>query len=93
MISEVEYLGHVSEAEGLKSTPQILEAFVNALRPVDFKQIRNYIGLINYLPRFLPSLSSILRLLYDLLAANTTWRWQQEEENAFQKRKELLTSA
>ncbi len=58
----------------------------------DVIQLCAFLGLVNYYGRFLPDLAAILAPLYDLLQKNSCWKWDQEEETAFQKVKSLLSS-
>ena len=55
--------------------------------------MRRYLGMINYLGRFLPNLSTIERPLNDLLAGNAAWTWGQSQIEAFNHIKKLLTTA
>lgn len=93
LANEVEYLGHVIDAEGLRPTPKKVEAVLKAPSPRDVRQLQSYLGLINFYRRFLPDLSSVLRPLYLLLVKDARWKWTAKEEEAFNKSKELLTSA
>ena len=49
-----------------------------------------FLGLINYCHCHLPSFSSVLEPLHDLLRKNKEWKWGNAEEKAFQECKLLL---
>ena len=48
--------------------------------------------MINYYQRYIPNLSSILAPLHVLLRKGSKWVWQKEQEEAFTKAKEMLSS-
>ena len=93
MSSSVIYLGHKIDSEGLHPLPDKVRAIVEAPCPSNPKQLKAYLGLITYYAKFLPNLSSLLSPLYKLLHKDITWQWEDEQQNAFDKSKELLTSS
>ena len=93
MSSSVTYLGHKIDAEGLHPLPDKVRAITEAPCPINPKQLKAYLGLLTYYAKFLPNLSSLLSPLYSLLQKDSTWKWEDEQQNAFDKSKELLTSS
>ena len=57
------------------------------------QELKAYLGLLAYYGKFLPNLSTVLAPLYELLCRNQQWKWCASQSRAFQKLKELLTSA
>ena len=92
MSTSVIYLGHKVDSDGLHPLPDKACAIAKAPCPSNPKQLKAYLALITYYAKFLPNLSSLLSPLYKLLHKNSTWQWDDEEQNAFDKSKELLTS-
>ena len=93
MSSSVIYLGHKVDSDGLHPLPDKVRAIAKAPCPSNPKQLKAYLGLITYYTKFLPNLSSLLSPLYKLLHKDSTWQWDDEQQNAFDKSKELLTSS
>ena len=93
LLPEVEYLGHRLSADGLRPTNEKVRAMVEAPAPRNVTQLRSFLGLVNYYGKFLPNLSTQLAPLYHLLQKHVKWTWSSTHEEAFQKVKELLTSA
>ncbi|XP_064469712.1 uncharacterized protein LOC135384441 [Ornithodoros turicata] len=93
MASRVHYLGHVITEAGLHPDPKKVEAVTKAPPPTNVKTLQSYLGLVNYYRKFLPDLSTVLHPLNKLLGANAPWTWGTEQRLAFQKSKDLLTSA
>ena len=92
MLPEVEYLGHCISAHGLKRSESKVQAISEAPTPKSTTELKSCLGLLNYYRKFLPNLSSILAPLNKLLQDEEPWSWMSEQEAAFKKVKEQLTS-
>ena len=92
MAPSVTYLGHVIDAKGLHPLPEKVQAIQQAPTPKNVTELKSYLGLLTYYGKFLPNLSSRLAPLHELLRKNTEWKWSHEQDDAFQKSKNLLTS-
>ena len=57
------------------------------------KQLRSFLGLINYYGKFIENLSSLLSPLYKLLEKERHWSWGEKQQLAFDKEKSQLTSS
>ena len=56
------------------------------------KELKSFLGLLNYYSRFLPNLSTLLSPLYQLLRKDVNWSWKKLQEDTFNKAKQLLQS-
>ena len=90
--SEITFLGHIISKDGVRADDSKIAAIVNMTEPTDVAELRRYLGMVNYLSRYLPHLSSVLRPLNDLLVKETVWTWGPEQAAAFAKVKEMLTT-
>ena len=63
---EVPFLGHLLTAEGLKPDPEKVRAIVEMPRPEKRDDTLRLNGMVNYLSRFLPNLSDVMKPLRDL---------------------------
>jgi len=52
-LSEIKYLGHIVERNGLKSDPGRIEKIKNIKRPTTVKELRSVLGLFNYYRKFM----------------------------------------
>ncbi len=93
MAEEVEYLGYKLDAEGLHPVEKKISAIQDAKVPQDVKELRAYLGILNYYHRFLPNLPDTLTPLYRLLQKDVKWSWGRAEQRAFEKSKTLLQSS
>ena len=92
MQGSVEYLGHRVDAEGLHTTSDKLDAIVSAPEPKNVQELRSFLGLLNYYGKFMPSLSTLLHPLNQLLQQGYQWKWSADCKCAFEQAKETLTS-
>ena len=60
MAKEVPNLGHIIDAEGLRTATSKTEAIVQALPLENTQELRSFLGMLNYYGRFVPNLSTIL---------------------------------
>lgn len=88
----VEFLGHLVDEKGIHPLPEKVRAIQQAPTPTNVTELKSYLGLISYYGKFLPNLSTHLAPLYKLLNKKVLWDWSSEQERAFQKSKEMLTS-
>ena len=89
MMNQVEYLGMNINSRGMSPVQGKVQAIQEASAPQDVSQLWSFIGMINYYQRYIPNLSSILHVL---LRKGSKWVWQKEQEKAFTKAKEMLSS-
>ena len=90
---KVNYLGHVITAEGVMTDPKKIEAVVNWHVPRTVRQVRAFMGMINYYSRFIPNLQHIARPLHDITKKNAKFKWTNAHNEAFQTLKQKLVSA
>ena len=62
-------------------------------RPKDRGDILRLNGMVNYLSRFLPHLSDVMKPLRDLTHKDAAWCWDDLQEKAWNDVKTLIASA
>ena len=93
LAEEVVYLGHRFTSEGIKPVEEKVKALMEARAPNDVTELKSYLGLLNYYNRFLPNLSTVLTPLHRLLRKETTWKWEEEEQQCFEATKSMILGA
>ena len=83
MVSQIEYLGHVTDKDGLHPTEEKIQAIKDAPRPTNVTELRAFLGVINYYGKFMLKLSTQLSPLYMLLCKESKWVWTSEQDHAF----------
>ena len=66
-VEEIDFLGHHVTSQGIFPLPSKVAAISGFPRPVQVKQLEEFIGMINFYNRFIPNIASILRPLYATL--------------------------
>ena len=86
------YFGSVISEQGVSPDPEKVRAIQELLPPQNVSQLRQVLGMINYLGRFLPNLSTVISPLSELLKLDTVWTWSHMQQQAFEKVKAMVTT-
>ena len=92
MQPKVTYCGYVINGDGIQPVAAKVDAIKNAPEPNDVSQLRAFLGMLNYYHRFLPDVATVLEPLHQLLRKGSKWQWLKDQQEAFEKAKELLQS-
>ena len=93
LADQVEYLGYSISAAGVQPTPEKSRAVLDAPEPTNLRQLRSYLGMLQYYARFLPHLATVAAPLYALQTKEAVWSWEASQRRAFAETKRLLASA
>ena len=92
--TKVNYLGHTIQIVDGKPHMSIQHSKIDAIRklkrPESITGVRAFCGMVNYLSRFLPALSTMLLPIRRLTRKNVTFEWTPECQKNFDKIKQLL---
>ena len=89
-LTQVEYVGHTIDENGLHFTRSKIDSVLNFPRPKTKKQLKSFIGLANYFRDHIENHSARVQPLQDLVINYTKLhgshqiRWTQETEQAFE---------
>lgn len=92
-VQEVKFLGHIINTEGIKADPSKIDAIKKLKPPRNVTELRSFIGMVQYLGKFVPKLSDLLAPLYKLLKNKSEFKWQESHEQAFKEICQELTTA
>ena len=56
------------------------------------KEVQSFVGFVNFYQRFIKDFSHHARALFNLTKKDIGWKWEESEQVAFNKLKELITS-
>ena len=65
--SEIQYYGHIISGDGVHVNPEKVRAIRDLAAPTNLTELRRILGMINYLGRFLPDLSTVMKPMTDIL--------------------------
>lgn len=85
-------MGIVFTKEGLKADPTKTEAITKMPVPEDVPAIQQFLGMVNYLGKFIPKLSELAAPLRQLTHRDTAWSWLPQHQQAFDRLKSCLSS-
>jgi hypothetical protein len=86
----VEYLGYWITRKGIQPLPKKVEALKNLLPPTTKRELRRFIGLINYYRDMWTKRLHILAPLASLTSKTVKWRWGKVEQTAFDTIKKIV---
>ena len=90
-MKQTKWLGHEIDENGIKPNEEKVEAILKLNPPENTKELKYFLGAIQYMAKYLPKLSERTDRLRKLLKKNESWNWGTEQEEDFGKTKQMLT--
>ena len=91
--SSITFLGHRIDANGIFAHEDKIKAIVDMTAPTNVPELRSFMGMVNFMARFIPSLSTIMEPLSRLLKSDQEWTWDAQQEDAFAAVKNAMTKS
>lgn len=91
--SSILLLGHKVSRLGLSTHEAKIEAIDRLAAPTNIPSLRTFLGMAVYFSAFIPYYSFTVAPLFKLLRQGCAWKWDVEEEGAFQDIKKALQNA
>ncbi|GFY62706.1 transposon Ty3-I Gag-Pol polyprotein [Trichonephila inaurata madagascariensis] len=94
----MDFIGHHVSASGIRKTTERIQAVLNFNRPSTVKQLRRFLGMLNFYRRFLPNAAKHQAKLNDFLVGirkskNKSIDWDEDSIKAFEYCKEQLSKS
>ena len=90
--SWMKYLGHIVDAKGIRADPDKIKAVTELPRPKNVSGVRQFLGMVNQLAKFVPNLADKTKPIRELLHKDNIFVWSEVQDEAFQNLKKILTS-
>lgn len=90
---EVKFLGYVITENGIKPDVDRIESIKVIPAPKNVKQLRRFLGILQYQAKFIINYASEVAPLRELLRSDVKWCWRDNHEIAFNKVKELFAQS
>lgn len=91
-VQEVNFLGHTLSAKGILPVNDKVSAIQSFRRPQNSTEMRSFLGLVNYVGRFIPNLSTISAPLREMTLKGNKFHWSKDAKIAFEKIKMSLSN-
>jgi hypothetical protein len=89
----VEYLGFQLHRTGYTPLPSRVSAIVRINQPTNLKQIRAFLGMINFIKNHIPRRAEICEPITRLTCKGVPFVWGEEQQSAFERVKGAITEA
>lgn len=90
-VDSINFMGHRISAQGLSIDPEKVSAVKEMKEPTNVTELRQFLGMINYLTKFLPNITTVIHPLQNLLKSDVTWTWSSAQQAAFEQVKKQIT--
>jgi hypothetical protein len=87
------YIGHKITDQGIKPDDSKIEVIKNYPVPTNVKELQSFLGIVNYLHKFIPNVAELSKPLRELLKKEVVFRWDFDQQKAFEQLKYILTAA
>lgn len=92
-LREVKYFGHIFSENGMKIDPERVNAIINMKSPTNKKELQIFLGMVNYLRKFIPHLADVASPLQLLLKKDVEWLWTEVHEDVYINIKNKISAA
>lgn len=87
----VKYVGLIISKAGLQVDPDHVKAILDLEEPKNVKQLQKFLGMCNYLCKFIPQYSKTTEPMRNLLRKDIEWNWGINHAQAFLEIKKKLS--
>ena len=87
------FMGFQFSPDGVSPSPSMVEAITKMPTPSDQHAVQRYLGMFNFLARFFPKLSDVVKPLRDLTHKDVPFKWTVVHDKAFVESKNLIAHA
>ena len=87
------FLGHELSSLVVAPSEEKVAAVVNARPPQNVSEVRSFVQLVQYSAKLIPAFAKIAEPLRRMLRKGQSFVWGSEQQEAFEKLKERMTSA
>jgi hypothetical protein len=90
---EVDFLGFIISTEGIRIDPEKVKSIQEWPIPKTVKDVQAFLGLANYLRKFIEGFSRMSKSLTELTKKDTPFQWSQQRHKAFDNIKQAIIRA
>ncbi|CAK9816796.1 Retrovirus-related Pol polyprotein from transposon 412 [Anthophora quadrimaculata] len=80
---ELEYLGHVITADGVKPNPEKIQSVAEFPTPKSVTNVKSFLGIAGYYRKFIKNFAKLAKPLTELTEKNTPFHWTDAQQKSF----------
>ena len=84
----ITFMSYLITKEGLQTDPEKIKIIIDFPVPQNLEELRCFLGMVNYLSRFLSSVTSEMHPLHKMLLNDVRWTCSEAQEESFRRIKE-----
>ena len=92
-LDEVKFVGHIFSSKGVRADPSKITAIVDMPIPENQSAVHPFLGMIQYLGKFISNLSEKTSLLRELISKDSVWKWIEEHTKQFRELQNVVTTS
>lgn len=92
-VREVTFLGHLIKNGNIAPDPEKIKAIERLKPPQGVRELREFLGMVNYITKFIPKLADLTSSVTGLLRKEVDWKWTADHQRGWEKIKEVITKA
>ena len=92
-VQQLKFLGYTFTENGIKPDESKVKAILEMPHSQSKQDLSRFMGMVTYLKKFLPNLSTISTPLRQLLQDDILWHWTDQHSSAIQSIKKLVTQS
>jgi len=89
-VRKIGFLGVIIGPNGIEMEEEKVDRVLSWPEPKNAKDVRKFLGLANYYRRFIKGFAQVARPMNILTRKDIKWRWEGEEQTAFDKLKRIF---
>jgi len=89
-VRKIGFLGVIIGPNGIEMEEEKVDRVLSWPEPKNAKDVRKFLGLANYYRRFIKGFARVARPMNILTRKDIKWRWEGEEQTAFDKLKRIF---
>lgn len=92
-VPSLTFMGHKITKNGLEVDEEKVRAINEYPKPSNVSELRTFLGMVNFVAKFIPNTAKMLFPLNNLLQKDIPWNWYKNQEHAFLKIKEAICNS
>jgi len=91
-VKKIGFLGVVIGPNGIEMEKEKVNGVLSWPRPKTVRDVRKFLGLANYYRRFIKDFAQVARPMNVLMQKDEKWQWEEPQQKAFDKLKQVFTT-